>query len=205
MALANYSDLLSAVASWLNRGTDLDTRIPDFIKLAEAEFNRRLRTLEMEAATTLTLTGDHADVPADFLGLRSLKIDNTALEYVSPAEIADDESTGIPTRYTVTDGKFIFRPAPSGGTADISYYQAVPALTAGSPTNWLMTRWPDLYLFATIAHAAFYIRDPEMVADCQNRAEALIAQINQQTLSERHGGRRLAAQHRVGQVSNIRA
>ena len=206
MALATYSDLLSAVAAWLNRGSDLDARIPDFIALAEAEFNRRLRTIEMEVTATATLTGDAVAVPDDFLGLRSLKIDNTALEYVPPAEIADDESTGgYPTRYTVSDGQFIFRPAPSSGDVQISYYASIPALTVGNTTNWLMTRWPDLYLFATIAHAAFYIRDPEMVADCQNRAEALIAQINQQTLSERHGGRRLAAQHRVGQVSNIRA
>jgi hypothetical protein len=206
MALANYSDLVSAVAAWLNRGSDLDARIPDFIKLAEAEFNRKLRTLEMEVTDTLTLTGDSVAVPDDFLGLRSIKIDNTALEYVPPAEIADDETVGgYATRYTVSDGEFIFRPAPSGGTVDVSYYAAIPALTVSNTTNWLMTRWPDLYLFAVCAQAEFYVWNDPRVPLWKSRAEDIMQQINQQTLSERHGGRRLAARHGVPTFNQIRA
>jgi hypothetical protein len=206
MALSNYSDLLSAVSGWLNRGSDLDTRIPDFIKLAEAEFNRKLRTLEMEITSTATLTGDAIAVPTDFLGLRSIKIDNTALEYVAPSEIYDNEATGsYPTRYTVTDGQFVFRPAPSSGSVEIAYYGALPALTVSNTTNWLMTRWPDLYLFAVCAQAEFYVWNDPRVPLWKARAEEIMEQINRQTFSERHGGRRLAAQHRVGQVSTIRA
>lgn len=198
MALANYADLLSAVAAWLNRGTDLDARIPDFIKLAEAEFNRKLRTLEMEAASTLTLTSDAIAVPADFLGLRSIKIDNTVLDYATPSEIADDETTGgYPTRYTVADGQFIFRPAPSSGAVEITYYAAIPALTAANTTNWLMTRWPDLYLFGVCAQAEFYVWNDPRIPLWKARTEEIMQQINQQTLSERHGGRRLATRHRV--------
>lgn len=206
MALANYSDLLSAVSGWLNRGSDLDSRIPDFIKLAEAEFNRTLRTIEMEATATSVLSSDSTAVPADFLGLRALSIDNTALEYVPPAEIFDDESTGgYPTRYTVSDGRFIFRPAPTSGTVEITYYQSIPALTSGNTTNWLMTRWPDLYLFATCAQAEFYLVNDARVPLWKARAEEIIEQINQQTLSERHGGRRLATRHRVPVFNQIRA
>lgn len=205
MSLSNYADLVSATAAWLNRGTDLDARIPDFIKLAENEFNRKLRTIEMETTATATLTGDAVAVPTDFLGLRSIKIDNTVLEYLTPSEIADDENTGTPTRYTVTDGQFIFRPAPSSGTVEISYYAAIPALTVSNTTNWLMTRWPDLYLFATCAQAEFYVWNDPRVPLWKARTEEIIEQINQQALSERHGGRRLAARHRVPVFNQIRA
>lgn len=206
MALANYSDLLSAVAAWLNRGTDLDARIPDFIKLAEAEFNRKLRTIEMEARSTSTLTSDALAVPADFLGLRSISIANTALEYVPPAEIFEDTTTGgYPTRYTVTDGQFFFRPAPTSGSVALDYYAAIPALTSGNTTNWLMTRWPDLYLFATCAQAEFYVWNDPRVPLWKARTEEIMQQINQQTLSERHGGRRLAARHGVPTFNQIRA
>lgn len=205
MALANYSDLLSAVSGWLNRGSDLDSRIPDFIELAEAEFNRTLRTIEMETTSTSTLTGDAVAVPVDFLGLRSIKIDNTVLEYVTPSEIADDEGTGTPTRYTVSDGQFIFRPAPSSGAVEISYYASIPALTVSNATNWLMTRWPDLYLFAVCAQAEFYVWNDPRVPLWKARAEEIMAQINQQTLSERHGGRRLTTRHRVPVFNQIRA
>ncbi len=205
MALANHTDLLAAVASWLNRG-DLTATIPDFVRLAESEFNRRLRTIEMEARATATLTSDAVAVPTDFIGLRSIKIDDTILEYVPPSEIFDDENTGgYPTRYTVSDGQFFFRPAPTSGTVRIDYFGSIPALTSGNTTNWLMTKQPDLYLFATLAHAGFYIRDPEVTASCSARADALIDQINAATAMERYGGRRLQAQHTVRQVRGIRA
>lgn len=205
MALANYSDLLTAVGNWLNRA-DLTARIPEFITLAEAEFNRKLRTVEMESATTLTLTGDTAAVPAGYLGVRSLKIDNTLLDYVPPSEIYDDETTGgYPTRYTVVDGSFVFRPAPSSGSADLVYYSAIPGLTASNTTNWLMTRWPDLYLFGVCAQAEFYVWDDARVPLWKARTEEIIDQINLQTASERHGGRRLAARHGVAVLRQIPA
>lgn len=205
MALANYADLLSAVAGWLNR-TDLTATIPDFIKLAEAEFNRKLRTIEMEARTTLTLVSDTYALPADFLGARSLSIANTALEYVPPSEIFDDTGTGTyPTRYTVTDGAFFFRPAPSSGSVALEYYQSIPALTSGNTTNWLMTKHPDLYLFGTCAQAEFYLVNDQRVPLWKARTEELIEQINQATQKERYGGRRLTARHRVAVFNQIRA
>jgi hypothetical protein len=205
MALSTYANLLTAVAGWLNR-TDLTSNIPDFIALAEAEFNRRLRTIEMEARATATLTSDAVAVPTDFIGLRSIKIANTKLEYAPPSEIYDDETTGgYPTRYTVTDGQFVFRPAPTSGTVVIDYFATIPALTVSNTTNWLMTKHPDLYLFATCAQAEFYLVNDARVPAWKGRTEELIEQINSAVAKERYGGRRLVAQHRVPQARNILA
>jgi len=41
MSLANYTDLLASVATWLNR-TDLTSVIPDFVTLAEERIARDL-------------------------------------------------------------------------------------------------------------------------------------------------------------------
>lgn len=199
MALANYADLLAAVANWLNR-TDLTARIPEFITLAEVEFNRSLRTIEMEARSTATLTGAAIAVPADFIGLRSISIANTRLDYITPGEAFEDEATGTPTRYTVSDGQFFFRPAPSSGTVTIDYYASIPALTASNTTNWLMTKHPDLYLFATCAQAEFYVVNDDRVAAWKARAEEIMAQIGMATNKERYGGRRLIMRPRVVSV-----
>lgn len=205
MALTNYADLIAAVPLWLDR-TDLTAVIPDFIKLAENEFNRRLRTIEMEARSTSTLTSDALALPTDFLGLRSISIAKTKMEYVPPSEIFDDESTGgYPTRYTITDGQFFFRPAPTTGTVSLDYYGSIPALTATNTTNWLMTKHPDLYLFATCAQADVYVVNDPRVAMWKMRANEMIEQINQATLKERYGGRRLATRHRVSVFNQIRA
>ena len=42
MAITNYTELKSSLADWLNR-SDLTTVIPDFITLAESQFNREIR------------------------------------------------------------------------------------------------------------------------------------------------------------------
>lgn len=199
MALANYADLLASVAGWLNR-TDLTATIPDFIRLAEAEFNRSLRTIEMEGRATATLTSDAVAVPSDYIGLKSIKLGTTPLEYVAPGEAFDDDTTGTAARYTISDGQFFFRPAPSTGTVTIDYYQAIPALTASNTTNWLMTKHPDLYLFATCAQAEFYLVNDARVPAWKGRAEELTAQINRATVRETFDGHRLTPRLNVPTV-----
>ena len=46
MAITNYTQLQSSIASWLLRD-DLTAVIPDFITLAEAQFNREIRNRKM--------------------------------------------------------------------------------------------------------------------------------------------------------------
>lgn len=56
MALTTYSDLQSAVASYLAR-SDLTSQIPDFIRLAEIRLRRELRIRQMLRSVTTTTTG----------------------------------------------------------------------------------------------------------------------------------------------------
>ena len=52
MALTNYTELKASLANWLNR-SDLTTEIADdFIKLAEADFNSKLRVRSMMAQSS---------------------------------------------------------------------------------------------------------------------------------------------------------
>ena len=53
MALANYTDLLASVASYLHR-SDLTANIPDFVVLAEARISRDLRIRKQITTTNLT-------------------------------------------------------------------------------------------------------------------------------------------------------
>lgn len=189
MALANYSDLVTAVGNWLNR-SDLTARIPEFIALAEAEFNRTLRTVEMEGRATATLTGEALALPADFIGLRSISQDNNFFTLVDSQALFNTPSTGgTPRLVAISDGQFFFRPAPSSGDIEIAYYQKIPALTSTNTTNWLMTAHPDLYLFATLAQAEFYGWNDERLPLVKARTEEIIEQVNGQTSKVRYGNR----------------
>ncbi len=55
MALSTYAELKTTIANWLNR-TDLTSEIAeDFIVLAEADFNSKLRIRQMHSQTTITI------------------------------------------------------------------------------------------------------------------------------------------------------
>jgi len=54
MAISTFAELKTAAANWLDR-SDLTDRIPEFIALAEARFNRILRIRAMETVSTAIL------------------------------------------------------------------------------------------------------------------------------------------------------
>lgn len=62
----DFSTLQQAIADELARA-DLSAAIPNFILLAEADFNRELRVRQMQAVVTSTATGQTITMPADLL------------------------------------------------------------------------------------------------------------------------------------------
>ena len=71
MAITTYEELKTAAANWLSR-SDLGSRIPEFIALAEAHFNRRLRVREQETSASIAMAGGAGTLPADYLQWREV-------------------------------------------------------------------------------------------------------------------------------------
>ena len=64
-----FTLILSAtllLAVWLNRD-DLTTVIPDFIRLAEAQYNRSIRHRKMITRSTATIDSRYSATPADWI------------------------------------------------------------------------------------------------------------------------------------------
>jgi hypothetical protein len=168
MAIATYSDLQTAVAAWLNR-TDLTAIIPDFITLAEARIARELRLRKQVTNAVLsTVAGTQTvTLPSDFLEMENITLTNTtppaALSVVTP-EIMDRKFpkgyvTGQPVVYTIVGDVVQFGPTPDAVyTVSLDYYQRFAALSV-TPTNWLLTNHPSVYLFAAVAEGAGYLMD----------------------------------------------
>lgn len=173
MALANYSDLKSAAADWINRA-DLTAVIPTFIALAEAKFNRELRLRDMLVRAEATTSNEFVAVPADFLENYSLELNmaqigpQASLAFIGPLEakvLKANKIVGLVRYYTIIDGAFELLPAPTGDTdVVLTYYQKIPALSDTQTTNWLLTKSPDLYLYSTLLEAAPYLRDDDRMA-----------------------------------------
>lgn len=173
MALATYSDLQTSIAGWLNR-SDLTAVIPDFIVLAEGKIARDLRIRKQVVNTTLTTVAGTQGVslPSDFLEMENISITSTtpqaALSVVTP-EILDrrypaNYGTGQPAVYALLGDQIQFGPTPDAAyTISMDYYQRFTAL-ATTPTNWLLTNYPAIYLFGALAEAANYLMDEQRAA-----------------------------------------
>ncbi len=183
MALSNYSDLLSAVAGWLNR-TDLTERIPDFITLAESRLNRelRLRVMEEEAALAIASGDRTVALPTGFLepiGLWSVEsYGRRELIYLSSVQVEVETASGEAYYWTITGPQIELDRPTSPALSLILRYLKSFALTEAAPTNWLMTNHPDAYLFAALVEAAPYLRDDNLLAIWSARLQQALNEIN---------------------------
>jgi len=198
MSLSTYSDLVAAIGNWLNR-SDLSARIPEFIALAEAEFNRRIRTMDMEQRAYATVSNAIA-LPSDFNGMAAIKVDETSVAFLPKNDFFRLELTGpaAPKFYTIADGQIFLTPTPTSGNVTIDYYAKIPALTVSNPTNWMMTEHPDLYLFSSLVQAEFYGWNDDRLPLIKARCEEIIDQIEAQEDKKSYGSAPLAPRLQAG-------
>ncbi len=193
LSTLTYSSLQTAVGDWLARG-DLATNIPDFIFLAENEFNQVLRVRQQEALTTLspsTATGE-ADLPSDYLTWRRATYNGTpnrVLEYVQPDILRTYHpigntttaltDSGIPSMFTIERNSVIIRPfgaasTSTGGSVDFDYFQSIPSLASqgATGTNWLLTGFADCYLSGALTEAYVFQKDWDQAGMWKQRRDS---------------------------------
>ncbi len=166
MAIETYSDLNTAIASWLNR-SDLTSQIPDFIRATELDIYRRLRVRGAEKALDLALSSGTVAVPSDFAELKHAYLDGSPtipLEVVSAALLYQlyptRSSSGQPGYLAIDGGYFVFGPFPDAAyTLKGTYYARQSALSISNETNWLTAQAPDVLLYGALYQAAGYLMD----------------------------------------------
>lgn len=185
MPITTYTELKSAVADWLLRD-DLTAVLPSFISLAEAGLNRQARHWRMEKRSTATLDSQYSALPADFLQPIRLSLTSGTtfeLELASQADIVDmrslaANSTGRPRYYALTAGEIEVFPTPGDNyTLELAYVARVPALSDSNADNWLLTYYPDAYLYGTLLQAAPYLKDDERVGLWKSMYDGAVAGI----------------------------
>ncbi len=166
MAITNYTQLQSSIASWLLRD-DLTAVIPDFITLAEAQFNREIRNRKMIKRATATIDSQYSAVPSDWLQNVDLVMETnpvTTLQFVTSEQLdrlrGSNSATGNPAVYTVVGQELEVLPVPASNstlTGELTYYGKIDALSASTATNWLLNSSPDIYLYGTLLQSAPYL------------------------------------------------
>lgn len=193
--ITTYDELKAAIQAWLKR-TSLDTEIPNFIQLAEAHFNRTVRSTEMETRASVAANSEFVALPDDFLGLRELHVEGSRdrpLKYVSPQELSHIEShgySGQPFVYSLLDGQIKIFPAPSAEAElnlEIIYLQKIPALSTENPTNWLLSSHPDIYLHGALHQAEGFFYNDRRMPIWERKCDMAIAAVNETANKTRLG------------------
>ena len=195
MALANYNDLKSSIADFLNRD-DLTSVIPDFITMAEARLNREVRHWRQEDRATATLDAQYTALPTNFLEpirMSILTADTSTLEIVGVQEMSDLRAnalntSGKPRYFTILDQSIEVFPTPDGDySLEMVYYETLPDLATNS-TNWLLTNYPDGYLYGSLLHSAPYLQEDVRIQTWTALYQSAVSAINLDAERAKTGG-----------------
>jgi hypothetical protein len=204
MALdGTYQGLKNSILDWCLPGgaePEFEAAVPDLIRLAEARFDRELRTSNMIGTSLIETDDILIGTPDDCLEVILLSpFNGDAAQYIPmdsltlAQELQNRISTGAPKGFTLMDGGIRPVPAPLGLTSyELVYYRSISRLSEQQWTNWILQTAPDLYLYASLAAGAAYLKNNEEIGVWAQTAGEMIQKINDQSLrSEYARGRPL--------------
>jgi hypothetical protein len=206
MAINTYGTLQTAVANWLDRD-DLTSRIPEFISLTEAIFNRTLRIRAMETIVSdNTPSGSKEDaLPTGYLQMREIHLETSPivpLSYITPEimyRIRAGSVNGRPNSYTIMGENILFGPTPDSVYAySMTYYKALDALSDNAPTNWAILNAPDMYLYGTLLQAEPFLMNDERVPLWERGFRQAISDLQEQDNKDRHSGSEMRVMNTSG-------
>ena len=206
MAINTYGTLQTAVANWLDRD-DLTSRIPEFISLTEAIFNRTLRIRAMETIVSdNTPSGSKEDsLPTGYLQMREIHLETSPivpLSYITPEimyRIRAGSVNGRPNSYTIMGENILFGPTPDSAYAySMTYYKALDALSDAAPTNWAILNAPDMYLYGTLLQAEPFLMNDERVPLWERGFRQAISDLQEQDNKDRHSGSEMRVMNTSG-------
>lgn len=159
MAFADYLDLRTAVIEHVGRA-DITDVFPRLTLLAESMLNRKLKMRDQITSATVTFASGVAPLPSDFIDAIGL-YDSSGYEYVQqPLQAVKPARTD--GYYAINSTSLLSKVGDSDMT--LEYYAKIPTLTTSpTTTNWLLAKYPAVYLYSVAFEAAKHIRDLEMV------------------------------------------
>ena len=196
MAISTYAELTTAITTGWPHRSDLSGQSDNVIALAEAKFNRRLRSKHQETALSETAidASYQVAIPSNVLAVKRMwRTDDpkTPLMPVTLDFIIEQQGStsygysNLALHYCVEDAKFRF-----DGTGNVSgiLYRSIPALSGSTTTNWLLTAHPDLYLYECMSQMNYYALNLPRAQMFEAKSDALIAELNRSEKRDEFSG-----------------
>jgi hypothetical protein len=193
MSISNYSELKTAITEWMDR-EDLSGNAADFITLAEARLNRRLKGFDVDTTLSGTDTSKSIDISALNLAepialYCTTHGDEYEILLKAPGTIEYNDTAGSPEFYVIDGDTIEFNRPQSGAQTYRFVYQERYALSDAAPTNWLLTNHPDVYLAASIVWGNVYIANIQSAVIFKQTLDEFIKE-TRNYLSQKKRGKR---------------
>ncbi len=157
--MAVFNDLLdlrTAVIEAVGKPEIADV-FPRLVGLAEGAIGRDLRTRDMVEQITLPFVSGEAPMPddvAEIIGLYSAD----GYEYVAQP-LHQVKPSGTTYYYAINASNILVN--GFDGDLTLEYYAKITPLEAMTDRNWLLDKYPEVYLHGVSLQAAKYLRDIE--------------------------------------------
>lgn len=185
-----YPELMTLIADTLNR-KDLTANIPSWIEMAESVMNREIHARMEFGILQLNAVNGMIGLPCDFAGVSSITAlgqPNQKIVYASPDKF--DEywmvANGPAPFYTIVGGSMVFAPSNNFDLL-LRYWKRLPSLSKTCPSNWILERNLDAYLYGALVHSAPFLKDDSRIGIWSNLFESAVTAINQQSVFEQAG------------------
>jgi len=187
MSIGNYSELKTAVLSWVNH-PQASGKEGDFIALAEGEMNADLKVKPMNQDQTVSVpAGNVVSLPANVIdpirfqvvGATHPDVVITTLEALDKMVSRTQQFDSVKVYGALVGRTLRLFPAFTATRSVVVHARcSLPALSDAAPTNWLLTAFPNVYLFAALREAGSFLHDAQMVTWAEQRYQQSASKIN---------------------------
>ena len=182
----DYAWLLEAMKQRSGNRTDLDALLPDFVVLAEKRMDSELDSRYQDLSVTLTSEAGTPEValPDDVSEIRSLSIAGYGPVEYQPLDAftANAAAGDRPLTYTVIGTTLHLSPTPDAAYALTCVYRAsIAPLIDSAGTNWLIEKFPNLYLAAAMVELCIHTQNQPQQAMWEQKYMAALASVNKPT------------------------
>jgi hypothetical protein len=189
-----YQDLIDQIVDWSARD-DVAAYIPSFIELSTSLFNNGqegiapIRCREMEEVATLTISGGAYALPSDYLQFRKVSRvspNRAQLSYISDTvadQVYGERLSGDARDFTIVGSSLYAYPLTSSDI-EMTYYKAIPNLSASNTTNWLLTKNPSLYLHSGLMMLGMFVKDNALMSRSATLVSSAIAGMNNASFAD---------------------
>jgi len=164
------------------------------VELASVRIGRDVDLMELERIASFDLDNNFIGLPKDYMKMRGVWVDRphskVTLEYMTPNQYEDAQATISGNHgafyYTIMNGQI--HVGPGINTINMNYIVKPKTLIEDQDTNYVLTSWPNLYLYGALIEVWTYLLDMEPLTIAKAQYNEEVKYCNRQAAIARASG-----------------